>query len=414
LSVRNYRLYFCGQLVSMSGTWMQTVAQALLVLHLTGQGTALGVVTALQFLPVLVLGPVGGLFADRFNKRRIIFVTQTISALFALTLGVLVATDTVRLWMVYVLAAGLGAANSLDSPARQTFVFELVGADRLTNAIGLNSGIVNLARVIGPAAAGVFIATVGLAPCFLCNAVSFIPVLVALALMRPREFHHTPPTPRRKGQIREGLRYVRSTPELLAPLLLLAVVGIFAWEFQVTLPLLSTFTFHAGAGAYGAMAALMGIGAIAATVVVASRRRPGGRALAAIALALGVVMLAVAAAPSLTTALVLMVPLGGFAFALIALGNVLLQLTTRPQMRGRVMALWFVAVAGTTPIGAPIIGWIADDLGPRLGLAVGGIASIVAALLAYPVLVHHRSREVSATANSISADEIELASGIRP
>jgi MFS family permease len=405
LTVRNFRLYVSGQLVSQSGTWMQTVGQALLVLQLTGKGTALGAVTAMQYLPILLLAPLGGVVADRFDKRTILFCTQATSAVLALLLGVLVATDAVQLWMVYVLAAALGTTNAIDSPARQTFVFDLVGPDDLTNAVSLHTATVNLARVIGPSLGALFVATVGLAWCFFYNAASFVAVLIALALMHSTEFRSAPTVARTKGQLREGLRYVRRTPGILAPILIMVVVGLFAWEFQVTLPLFAEFTFHGGATAYGVMAALMGVGAIAGALVVANRARGTGRSLVLATIGFGIALLVTAVVPTLAIALVMMVPLGALAFAFIALGNSTVQLTTRPEMRGRVMAIWIVAAVGTTPIGAPLVGWIGDAIGPRYGLAVGGIATLLAGILAYPTL-GARSERPMATAPEPDGDEI--------
>src|SRR5947209_1925876 len=262
LGSRIFRLYFFGQMVSLSGTWMQGVAQAWLVLRLTGSGTALGLVVSLQFLPVLLFAPLGGLVADRLPKRRVLFVTQSTAGLLAAVLGLTVATGIVQVWMVYVLAACLGVVNSVDNPIRQTFVIEMVGADQLANAVTLNSVMVNLARVLGPAVAGILIATVGLAPCFFVNAASYLTVLVGLTLMRPDELMPTPAQPRRRGQLREGLAYVRRTPELLTPLLMMGVIGTLAYEFQVILPLVARFSFHGGAGSYAALTAAMGAGAV--------------------------------------------------------------------------------------------------------------------------------------------------------
>jgi MFS family permease len=411
LAVRNFRLYVSGQLVSQTGTWMQTIGQALLVLQLTGKGTALGAVTAMQYVPILLLAPLGGVVADRFDKRTILYCTQAISALLALLLGLLVATDTVQLWMVYVLAAALGTTNALDSPARQTFVFDLVGPDQVTNAVSLNSAMVNLARVIGPALGAVFIATVGLAVCFFYNAASFVAVLIALALMRSSEFRPATVAPRAKGQLREGFRYVRRTPELLVPILVMVVVGLFAWEFQVTVPLFAEFTFDGGAGAYGAMAALLGVGAIAGTLVVANRARGTGRALVISTIGFGIALLLTAVAPTLWSAFIMMVPLGGLSFAFIALGNATLQLTTRPDMRGRVMAMWVVAAVGTTPFGAPLVGWIGDEFGPRYGFVIGGVATLLAGILAYPTL-GKRTEHSQATTAENEGDEI--APSVRP
>ncbi len=397
-AVPNYRRYALGQLVSLSGTWMQGVAQAWLVLRLTGSGTALGLVTALQFLPVLLLGAMGGVVADRFAKRRILVATQVAAGLLALTLGVLVATDRVELWMVYALAAGLGVVNAVDNPTRQTFVLEMVGPDQLTNAVSLNSVMVNLARVVGPAIAGVLIATLGLAPCFFLNAGSYLAVLVSLASMRSDELRPAPTQPRAKGQLREGLRYVRATPEVLWPLSMMAVVGTLAYEFQVILPLLARYTFGGDAGTYALMTSLMGAGAVVGGLRVASRTKRSAVGLVRAATVFGVVILAAAAAPTLALELVAMVFLGATSITFLSLGNSTLQLATAPAMRGRVMALWAVAFLGSTPVGGPLVGWIGQHVGPRWGLALGGVATLCVALAAYPSLAAIDRRQATATA----------------
>src|SRR6202451_1685507 len=263
LKVRNYRLYFFGQVISASGTWMHAVALGLLVLsdQLHGNGFNVGLVTALQFLPMLLLGSWGGLIVDRVDKRRLLYVTQTASGLLALTLGLLVAMGTITMWEVYLISTLFGFVNLFDNPARQTFVSEMVGRDLMPNAISLNSVVMNSARVIGPAIGGGLIFAVRLAACFLFNAASYVAVIVALFMMRPGELHRRPVVVRAKGQVREGLRYVWSTPGLRDLLLTMAVVGIFAFNFTTTLPLLATHTFGGGAGTYSALMAAMGAGA---------------------------------------------------------------------------------------------------------------------------------------------------------
>jgi MFS family permease len=390
LRVRNYRLYFLGQLVSLAGTWMQQVAQAWLVLQLTGSGTALGLVVALQYLPVLLLGAWGGVVADRLPKRPVLIATQAAGGAIALVLGFLVAADAVELWMVYVLAALLGVVTAFDNPVRQTFVLEMVGPERLGNAISLNSVMVNLARVVGPGIAGILIATWGLSVCFLLNAASYAAVIAALAWMRRSELRPTARTPERGG-LRDGLRYVRRTPTLLVPLIVMAVVGTLAYEFQVTLPLLAERTFDGGPGTYGSMSALQGAGAVLGGLAVAGRRRDSPTALATAAILFGALVLVVAASPSLTFALVALVPMGAASIAFISIASTTLQLTTEPAMRGRVMALWSVAMIGSTPIGGPVVGWVGEELGPRVALVIGGVAAVGAGLIAGPVLARVRA-----------------------
>jgi len=386
LRVRNYRLYLAGQAISLSGTWMQSVAQGWLVLELTGSGTAIGLVLALQFLPVLLLGPVGGVLPDRFDKRHLLFATQAAAGTLAAALGLLVLFDLIRLWMVYVLATGLGFVNLVDNPTRQTFIGEMVGSDHLTNAVSLNSVLVNLARVIGPAVAGALILTVGLAPCFLVNAGSYLAVIAALAAMRVEDLRRSPRQPRRRGQLREGLRYVRRTPTLFIPLLMMAVVGTLTYEFQVILPLLARFTFDGDAGTYSAMTACMGGGAVVGGLLTAAAGRRRTTALATTAVAFGTVQLAAALAPGLWVALALLVLVGAASISFLALGNATLQLASAPEMRGRVMALWGVAFLGSTPVGGPLMGWIGEHLGPRYGLGLGGLAALLCGLLAYRTL----------------------------
>jgi MFS family permease len=377
--VRNYRLYFAGQVVSVSGTWMQQVAQGWLVLRLTNSGVALGTVTALQFVPVLLFGAWGGVIADRFDKRRLLLGTQSVAGVLALVLGLLTLTGDIRLWMVYLLAAALGCVNAVDNPTRQAFVREMVGPTDVPNAVSLNSVTMNASRVIGPAVAAILIVSVGLAPCFLINAASYGAVLVGLSLMRPEELLGTGTVARAKGQLRAGLRYAWSTPELRNPLLMMVVIGTLAYEFQVTLPIMARFTFHGGAGAYGVMLSCMAGGAVVGGLAVASRERPTPRSLLVAAVAFGVLILGVAAAPNLAVALVLLVLMGGASISFIALSNSTLQLRSDPAMRGRVMALYAVAFLGSTPIGAPIVGAVAQAWGARAALALGGAATLVAA-----------------------------------
>ena len=382
LHVRNYRLYFIGQVISASGTWMHAVALGLLVLssRLHGSGVNVGVVTALQFLPMLLLGSWGGLVVDRVDKRRLLYATQTAAGALALALGLLVALGNITMWEVYLIATLFGVVNLFDNPARQTFVSEMVGRELMPNAISLNSVVMNAARVVGPAIGGVLIFTVGIAACFLLNAASYVAVIVALFLMRPAELHRAPVVLRAKGQVREGLRYVWSTPTLRDPLLVMAVVGIFAFNFTTTLPLLATFTFHGGAGTYSALTVALGVGAVVGGLLVAHRSRPSGALLSVIGLAFGVMLLVVAAAPTEVVAIAALVLMGVCSISFIATANATLQLQADPAMRGRVMALYATAFLGSTPIGAPLVGWISDVTNPRVAVAVGGVATLAACI----------------------------------
>jgi len=379
LRIRNYRLYFTAQLISVSGTWMQTVAQAWLVLHLTDSGVALGIVVGLQFLPMLLFGPFGGLVADRVNKRRLLYLTQAGGGVLALVLGVLVVTHTVELWQVYLLAASLGMVNVFDNPARQTFIMEMVGRDDLPNAVSLNTVVMNASRVVGPAIGGVVITVVGLGACFFINAASYIAVIVGLSMMRSSELRPTGTVARAKGQVRDGFRYVWRTPSLRNTLLAVAVIGIFAYNFTVTLALLAKNTFHGGAGTYSVLTACMGIGAVAGGLLAAHRARPTPRLLQVLALIFGALLGAVALAPTLATAAVLIVFMGAASIGFIATANASLQLGADPAMRGRVMALYAMAFLGTTPIGAPLVGAIAQWTNPRVSLLVGAVATILSA-----------------------------------
>ncbi|HET6809776.1 MAG TPA: MFS transporter [Acidimicrobiales bacterium] len=390
LSVRNYRLYFWGQVVSVSGTWMQSVAQAWLVLKLSHSGVELGALPAIQFLPMLVAGPWGGLVADRMDKRRTLVGTQVAAGLLALTLGLLTQTGVVRVWMIFALAAGLGCVNAVDNPTRQTFVMEMVGPERLTNAVTLNSVVMNAARIVGPAIGGVLIYTVGIATCFLVNAASYVAVLAALMMMRRGELLPAELVARRKGQVLAGLRYVRATPAVRTPLLMIAVIGTLAYNFTVTLALLDQRTFHGGAGGYSAMTSIFGAGAVVGGLLAASRGKPTGRRLGMISLAFGSLLVLCALMPNMPAELAALAVMGAFSITFIATANTTLQLTAAPEMRGRVMALYAVAFLGSTPIGSPIVGWVSETFGPRVGIGLGGVATVVTALVALPSLTGTR------------------------
>jgi MFS family permease len=378
--VPNYRRYFAGQLVSLSGTWMQTVAETWLVLQLTHSGVAVGIGAALQFAPMLLIGAWGGLIADRTPKRRLLLTTQSLMALPAIALFALTATHAIALWMLYLAIFARGAVNAIDNPTRQSFIVELVGPERLVNAVSLNSALVNSARTIGPAIAGVLIATVGVAPCFLFNAISFAAMIGALHGMDRAALASPPRAARERGQLRGALRYVRATPQLWIPLALLAVVGTFTFNFQVLLPLLAQFSFHGGAGAYAAFTTAMGVGAILGAIANGARSRIRPAMLAAAALAFGALTATLATAPSTLTAAVALVPVGAASVVFAASVNSALQLAVAPAMRGRVMALFSVVLLGSTPIGGPLMGWIASTTGPRTALALGGAAALLAGM----------------------------------
>jgi len=384
---RNYRLFFFGQLVSVIGTWMQTIAQSFLVLDLTHSGTQLGLTIAARFLPILIFGQAGGLFADRRDKRTILLVTQTSAGLLAVVFAALTATHDIRLWTVYLLALALGFVNVFDNPARQAFITEMVPPDDLANAVTLNSVAMNLARVFGAALGGVLVAEIGLALCFAFNAVSFGAVLLSLLAMRAAELYPARRASKKPGQIRAGLRYVRSTPGLLIPLVMIAVVGTLAWEFQVSLPLMATKVLGGGAAAYGVMASTMGVGAVVGGLVSAARARPSGRALCLAAIGWGIAILVAAAAPSMPFELAALLFVGYGSITFNSMAKTVLQLAATPEMRGRVMALWGLAWLGSTPIGGPIVGWVGQTAGARWSLVVGGLPTVVCGLLALPALI---------------------------
>jgi MFS family permease len=382
LHIRNYRLFFFGQLVSVTGTWMQQVAQTWLVLNLTDSGVDLGVTVALQFLPMLLFGMWGGLLADRSDKRRLLIATQAAGGLLALVLWALVATDTVVLWHVYVLAFLLGLVTMVDMPTRQSFVIEMVGPGEVPNAVGLNSAMFNTGRILGPAVAGVGIASLGLAPAFLANALSYLVVIGALVAMRPEELFRKAPAPRQRGEVLAGVRYVWAEPTLRSTLFLVAVIGTFGFNFIVILPLLAKFTFEGGAGLYSVFTSVMSLGSLIGALAAAGREAPSRRMLVGAAAAFGVLMLATAAAPTALVAGVLLVGVGLAVMLFLATANTILQLNSDPAMRGRVMAFYGLLFLGSTPVGGPLLGWIAEHWGPRVGLAMGGTFSLVAALAA--------------------------------
>jgi MFS family permease len=392
LKVRNYRLYASGQLISLTGTWMQRVAQDWLVLELTNSGTALGIVTAFQFLPALLLGPWGGVVADRGDKRKLLLATQSGLALLALALGLLDVAGVARYWHVLVLAGLLGLVSALDTPIRQAFVVEMVGRDDLPNAVAINSTIFNSGRILGPAIAGVMITAVGTGWAFLANAASSIAVLAGLWLMRPGELFPSPPVARASGQLREGLRYVRGRGDLLLTIVLVFVFGTFGLNFQITSALLARQVFGRSAAGYGLLSTALAAGAFLGAVNATRRtRRPSQLFLVVMAIGFGVLEILSGLMPSFALTAVLLVPTGMLMLTFTTAANAAVQLGVEPTMRGRVMALYLVAFMGGTPIGAPIVGWLAGAFGPRWGVIGGGAICIVATLAIALVVAHRRS-----------------------
>ena len=387
---RNFRLFLMGQFVSAIGTWMTFTATGWLVWQLTRSGSALGINAALQFGPMLVIGAWGGVLADRFDKRKILITTQSLFAVVSVGLAVLVATDVITLWMVYTLSVVYGCITAIDNPSRQSFYVEMVGEESLTNAVSLNSAAFTGARVIGPAIAGLTIAGVGMAWCFGLDAVSYLFVLGALILMRPAEFYAQPRSTRDKGHLVAGLKYVWRTDELRRPLIVLAIMFTFVFEWQVLMPLLAEVSFDAGPREFGLLSAAAGIGSLIGAVTSAhGNKHPGMRRLGVFSLLVGGSMVLVALAPTLGVAYLTMVPLGYAAMVFMINGNTMLQLNARPEARGRVMALYGIVFLGSTPIGAPIAGWIGQVLGPRVEFALMGV---LAAAIGVVVLVMRKRR----------------------
>ncbi len=373
---------------------MQTIGQAWLVLKLTNSGTALGLVTALQFLPVLVFGAMGGVIADRLSKRKILYFTQTTAALLAFILGFLVASGAVRLWMIYILASLLGFVNAIDNPTRRTFVMEMVGSRQLSNAVTLFSTAFNLSRIVGPAIAGVVIAAFGLAPCFFINAASYIAVLISLFLMRSSELHIVEPVKRAKGQLREGLKYVRNTPLLKNLLIMVAIVGTLTFEFQVNLPLFAKYTFNTNADGYALLNTAMGIGAVIGGILIAGRKRIKPGDLIYTSFIFGLTIILTAVTPTIHFAIFMMIIVGIFLIQFTSYGETMLQLQSSPNMRSRVMSLWSIAFLGSTPIGGVIIGWIGEYTSPRWGLTVSGAAAVAAGIFGFIKIKNIKLRSV--------------------
>ncbi len=400
LRLHNYRLYASANLVSLTGTWMQRIGQDWLVLELSGgSGVALGLVTALQFGPTLVLGLYGGVLADRYDKRRVLVLTQACMGLLALGLAALVATGAVELWHVFVLAAGLGSVAAIDAPVRLAFVPEMVGRDLLPNAVGLNSAIFNGARLVGPALAGLLIGAAGgdTAPAFFLNAASFAFTIGALLAMRPAELRPSDPVARGRGQLREGLAYVWQRADLRLAMVLAFVIGTFGFNTQVTTALMAREVFGLGAEGFGLLSTLFAVGSLSGALLSTRRSaRPRQRFLVGSAVVFGLVSVAGGLAPGLWAFAVLLVPTGAAALVFSVANNSFVQLGADPQVRGRVMAVYFTCFLGGTPLGAPLVGWVSEHLGPRWGIVLGGAVVVLAGSAAALVLARARRRTPSA------------------
>lgn len=392
LRVRNYRLFATGQVVSLSGTWAQRIAQDWLVLQIApNPGLALGITTGLQFLPMLLFGLYGGVLADRYDKRKLLVGAQAAMGVLALVLGVLDLSGAVQLWHVYVLAFLLGLASVVDTPVRQAFVSEIVGPAEMPNAVSLNSATFNLSRIVGPAIAGIAINSVGTGWVFLGNAVSYVAVLAGLLAMRPRELQRTGRVVRGKGQLREGLAYVRCRPELLVPIVLVFMVGTFGLNFQITLALVAKQVYDRGAGSFGLLTSMLALGSLLGALQSARRTGPPRtRVLLGSALAFGLLEVVAGLAPSYAVLAVLLVPTGAAVLTFTTTANSLVQLGSSPEVRGRVMALYVLVFLGGTPIGAPVIGAVAQAAGPRSSLLVGGLVCAVSAVVGAVSLTRSR------------------------
>ena len=390
LRVRNFRLFATGQVISNTGTWMQRVAQDWLVLELThGSGTAVGIATGLQFVPML-FSLWGGMLADRYPKRRVLMATQASMGALALVLGVLAVTGVVQVWEVYLLAFGLGLATVVDNPTRQSFASEMVGRADLRNAIALNSAVFNLARITGPAVAGLVIGLIGTPAAFFMNAASYLAVIVSLLLMRESELHPAERVARAKGQLREGLAYVRARPDLLMTMTLLFFIATFGMNFQVTTALMSRVVFHTGAGKFGLASAVFALGALIGALVSARTGRTGLRVMVWTSLAFGVLEALTGLMPAYWMFLVLLVPTGLAVISFTTTANSSVQLTTAPEMRGRVMGIYMLVFLGGAPIGAPLTGLIAQHFGTRLALVAGAVISIVSTVVIAALIARYR------------------------
>jgi MFS family permease len=410
LRVRNYRLYASGQLISLTGTWMQRVAQDWLVLELTNSGTALGVVTALQFGPSLLLGPWGGVLADRSDKRRLLLATQSGLAIVALLLGLLDVAGVVQFWHVLVLATMLGLITAIDTPVRQSFVVEMVGRDDLTNAVAINSTIFNSGRIIGPALAGVLITAVGTGWAFVGNAASSLAVLVGLGMMRPAELFPSPPLQRARGQLREGLRYVLARADLVRTMVLIFVFGTFGLNFAITCALMAKQVFHRGASGYGLLSTSLAVGAFCGAILATRRtERPSSLFLLGMAALFSVGEIAVGLMPDFVWTAIVLVPTGVAMLSVTTAANAHIQLGVAPMMRGRVMALYLMCFMGGTPLGAPIIGWLAGVAGPRWGLIGGGLICLVSSLALAGGLARRRGLHVADVAELVASRVREAA-----
>jgi MFS family permease len=379
LRIRGFRLFFTGQLISQVGNWLTLIAQALLVLELTDSGVALGLLAAAQFGPVLVFGGYAGLIADRIDKRRLLLVVQAFAMIQSFVLAGLAFMDHPPVAAIYVVAAFGGLATAFDNPARRSFVVELVPQDEITNAVSLNSALMTGSRVIGPALGGLLVATAGFGWAFLLDGLTYVAVLVALWRIDPAEVRKAPVTPRGKGQVRAGLRYAWSLPELRVPLVMMTVIGTLAFNFQTVLPLFAERDLHGGDLTFSLLMSVISVGSLAGALRAARRRDVTVHTVSLSAGGFGASMLALAAAPTTAVAFAVGVLMGFTSISFMTSSTAIVQLRADPTMRGRVLALQAIVFLGSTPIGGPIVGWVSESFGARWGLVVGALATMAAA-----------------------------------
>lgn len=399
LSNRNYRIYAGGQLVSNTGTWMARIAQDWLVLTITHSGTALGIVTALQFLPILLLSMWGGALADRFPKRIMLMCTQSVMSVLSVVLGLLTVSSSVTEWQIYLFALALGTVTALDTPARQSFVVEMVGTEHLQNAVSLNSANFNLARVIGPAVAGVMIGLfsseiVGTGWVFLINAISYFAVVGSLVALRTRDLRPAKPRSRAKGDLTEGLHYVRSRNDLLTVFIVVLAFGTFGLNFPVLLPLFTTQVFHAGASAYGILSAVMAVGSLSGALLAARRKKAQIKVVVGGAFAFGLLEALASIMPGMLVFAVTMVIVGLAGLTVATTANAVIQTTVAPELRGRVMGIYLLVFMGGTPLGSPLVGWLASAAGARWACAFCGLVTALAAIFAGRRLARATDRKI--------------------
>jgi MFS family permease len=379
LRTRNFRLFFVGQLISQTGTWLSMVTQTLLVLHLTSSGVALGLLTAFQFGPMLVLGAWAGAVADRADKRRLLVAVQTLSMLQSFALGAVVLSGHASVGAIYALAAVHGVLNAFDNPARRSFVVEMVSDEDLPNAVSLNSAVMTGSRVFGPALAGLLVVTVGYGWPFVIDGLSYVAVIAGLVLMRPAELNRTAPMARARGQVRDGLRYIRTTPELFVPMVMMTIVGTLAFNFSVTIPLLVKGPLGGTTSSFTVLFSIVSLGSLVGALATARRNDVTGHQVVVGAAGFGVSLLALAVVPTLALAYAVAPLLGLASILFLTSSTATVQLLADPAYRGRVLSIQAMVFLGTTPIGGPLVGWIADTAGPRAAVALGGVACLVAA-----------------------------------